>query len=233
MTYRRFIASPISDTLTDLTTTFTAYPIPSPTILFLAPEQFTSLWTAISTQARRSLVSGIAYRHKLSALSEGFVTKDSLWDRLVFDSARASIMGEGAGTVRAIIVAGKGLLDKSMSEARATMSVPIVHASSHPAVPAPMTASHPFDFQTFSLGLSDGQSGMHAGAPSVNLEAKILEINDQAVEAGGDPEGALYVRGPAVGQVLGEEVDEETEYRWLNTEERVRVQTNGCFKFFL
>lgn len=37
---------------------------------------------------------------------EGFITKQSLWDRLVFDGARVSVLGNGAGTVRAVIVSG-------------------------------------------------------------------------------------------------------------------------------
>ena len=44
----------------------------------------------------------------MAAISEGFTTKQSLWDRLVLDDARVSIMGTGAGTVRGIIVSGGG-----------------------------------------------------------------------------------------------------------------------------
>jgi hypothetical protein len=54
------------------------------------------------------------------------------------------------------------------------------------------------------------------------------------MRARADPEGVLHVRGPAVGkvEVLGEEAD-ESDREWLNTEERVRVQTNGCLKYLL
>lgn len=48
----------------------------------------------------------MAWRHKMSGIKEGFTTKQSLWDRLVFDGARVSVMGEGAGTVRGVIVSG-------------------------------------------------------------------------------------------------------------------------------
>lgn len=47
-----------------------------------------------------------AQRHKLANLNEGHITKDSLWDRLVYDGARASVFGEGAGTVRGAIISG-------------------------------------------------------------------------------------------------------------------------------
>jgi long-chain acyl-CoA synthetase len=45
-------------------------------------------------------------RHKKAGMAEGFVSKESLWDRLVFDSARAKVIGEGAGTLRSVIVSG-------------------------------------------------------------------------------------------------------------------------------
>ena len=38
--------------------------------------------------------------------AEGFITKESLWDRLVFDAARVKVLGEGAGTLRALIATG-------------------------------------------------------------------------------------------------------------------------------
>jgi long-chain acyl-CoA synthetase len=54
-------------------------------------------------------------RHKLAGVVEGFITKESLWDRLVFDNARIKILGEGAGTLRAVIVADGLSLNQSDS----------------------------------------------------------------------------------------------------------------------
>lgn len=84
------------------------YPIPSPTVLFVTPSHLTALATAIIEKAKNSsfLLYSLAWRHKLSGILEGFFTKQSLWDRLVFDGARVDVMGKGAGTVRSVIVSG-------------------------------------------------------------------------------------------------------------------------------
>ena len=47
-----------------------------------------------------------AHRHKLAGIAEGFISKDSLWDRLVFENARKTVMGNTAITVRGIVVTG-------------------------------------------------------------------------------------------------------------------------------
>jgi long-chain acyl-CoA synthetase len=46
----------------------------------------------------------------MAGVAEGFITKESLWDRLVFDNARIKVLGEGAGTLRGVIVAGGSFL---------------------------------------------------------------------------------------------------------------------------
>lgn len=85
----------------------TKLPIPSPTILFIKPPHLESLASSINEQARKStLLYTFAYRHKLSGVAEGFISADSLWDRLVFDGARAAVLGDTAKTVRGIVVSG-------------------------------------------------------------------------------------------------------------------------------
>lgn len=65
------------------------------------------LTSSIIEQAKSSgILYTIAWRHKLANMLEGFVTKQSLWDRLVFDRARVAVLGNGAGTVRAVVASG-------------------------------------------------------------------------------------------------------------------------------
>jgi long-chain acyl-CoA synthetase len=83
------------------------YPVPSPTIYFIRPAHLHALTSAILMNAHKSLLlHPLAWRHKLSGIRDGFITKDSLWDRLVFDGARAKVVGDGAGTIRSVIVSG-------------------------------------------------------------------------------------------------------------------------------
>jgi long-chain acyl-CoA synthetase len=83
------------------------YPIPSPTVIFIKPPHLVSMMDKILKAARKNFfLFPFAWRHKVAGVAEGFLTKDSLWDRLVFDAARASVIGDGAGTLRAVIVSG-------------------------------------------------------------------------------------------------------------------------------
>ena len=77
-------------------------------MLFIRPDHLRSLTDTILQEARKSswLLFNFAWRHKLAGILEGYMTKQSLWDRLVFDSARVKVMGKGAGTVRTVLVGG-------------------------------------------------------------------------------------------------------------------------------
>lgn len=88
-------------------TSGTQYPIPSSTVLFLRPEHLKVVTTDVIKQGARSwLLYPFAWRHKISGVSEGFVTKESLWDRVLFDGARSKVLGPTAATLRAVIVSG-------------------------------------------------------------------------------------------------------------------------------
>ncbi|KAF7796891.1 hypothetical protein EIP86_008076 [Pleurotus ostreatoroseus] len=217
------------------------YPVPSPTILFLKPFHLSKLTSSILETAKKSsfVLYSMAWRHKLSGIMEGFTTKQSLWDRLVFDGARVAVMGEGAGTVRGVIVSGGPLENQLLTPARIALSVPLVNTYTHPLVSGPVLASHPLDLQTFpneqpsssSKSAAENYTFTYvasAGPPAVNVEAKLIEIDEDAVENGGDPVGTLFIRGPSVGVPLGAE--EASEEVWATTEDRARVLPNGTFK---
>ena len=236
-----------------------SFPIPSPTIIFGKPSHLTSLSNTIIAEAKSSsLLYILAWRHKFASILDGFITKQSLWDRLVFDSARAKVMGKGAGTVRAIIISGGttyiyvgrliahllqlGALEATaLTPARIALSIPLVNSYTHPAVAGPVFASHPLDLQTFPH-VSPVQSATAAenyaftydcpvGPPTVNIESKLLGVNDEAIEKGSDPVGALVVRGPSVGKLLyADEPENDEDKGWVDTGDRARVMTNGTFK---
>ncbi|KAH9946257.1 acetyl-CoA synthetase-like protein [Epithele typhae] len=239
--------APVPSGLKDLRTS-AAHQTSSPTLLFIRPDHITSLSDTILQNARASswLLYNIAWRHKLAGILEGYMTKQSLWDRLVFDGARVKVMGKGAGTVRTVVVSG-GLLDaQALTPARVALSVPVIYAHVHPLVAGPVLASHALDLQTFPPTSPASPAGSAAdayaftylapvGPPSVNVEAKLTGVDDNAVEGGADPVGALYVRGPTVGRPLSVDVAEEEatpdELRgWRFTSERAIVAPNGTFK---
>ncbi|KIM48939.1 hypothetical protein M413DRAFT_438115 [Hebeloma cylindrosporum] len=205
------------------------YPIPSPTVIFLKPAHLNSMVNEIMASARKSwLLYPIAWRHKLAGVSEGFITNQSLWDRLVFDGARANVLGHAAATLRAVVVSGGHIANDVLTPARIALSVPLVNAFTHPLVAAPVLASHPLDLQD----IPSLKAAAHTGPPGVNVEVKLTGVNDDVVEAGGDPDGNLLVRGPPVGKQVGLEDYvhvAEAEDGWTPMEARARVLTNGAF----
>lgn len=117
-----------------------------------------------------------------------------------------------------------------MTPARIALSVPLVNCYHHALAAGPVLASHPLDLQDFSQ--HSGAVVAHVGPPSVNIETKLVDVEDERVERGADPVGILHVRGPSVGQLIGAVAlsDEELKEGWVKTEARATVQTNGSFQ---
>jgi long-chain acyl-CoA synthetase len=208
--------------------------LPPPTVFFLKPTHLEAVVDAIQSNAKKSFIFPLAWRHKLAAILEGYVTKESLWDRLVFDNARNTVLGEGTPSLRAVVVTGGAVSASQLTPARIALSVPLVIAHTHPLVSAPILASHPHDLQTFAV--TSRQEFAHVGPPTVNVEVKLVGVDDGRVEKGDDPEGVLHVRGPIVGRVISptDRLDAEeargTDEPWVSTEDRARVQANGVFR---
>lgn len=212
--------SDTADRLYDLNSAIKSYPMPSPTVLIMDAEHLRSLAEAIQSVAKHSWFYRFAYRHKLAGIIDGFVCRDSLWDRLVFDGARTEVLGaDAAGAMRNIIVAS-GYVEKSlMDRARVLLSLPIVNSFSHPKVASHIFATHPMDLQSFIE-----HDHQHVGAPGINVEVKLLNVEDEKVEAGADPEGQLLVRGPSVGN------GSQLENDWVNLGVKVQILKNGAFQ---
>lgn len=131
--------------------------------------------------------------------------------------------------------------NQALTPARVALSVPILIVHSHPQVSGPVLATHAFDVQSFpnetaSPGTSAADNYAFSylsavGAPSINLEAKLIAVDDASIEAGEDPVGRLMVRGPSVGVLLDVESKEgELEKGWFETGEKAKVLPNGTFK---
>ncbi|KAF8136305.1 hypothetical protein EV363DRAFT_1446732 [Boletus edulis] len=187
------------------------FPIPSPTVL--------------NHHSLSPLRGGTSWQDWLKA----FLTKESLWDRVLFDGAREYVMGPMAGTMKAIVVSGGPLPDEALTPARISLSVPLINAHIHGSTCGPMFATHAFDLQC--LPSAEGEQA-HIGAPSVNVEVKLVGVDDAAIVRGNDPKGEIAVRGPPVGTSLSENANSmETEDQgWVQTGEIARVMTNGAFK---
>jgi long-chain acyl-CoA synthetase len=75
--------------------------------MFIKPGHLTSIVSGIMSEAKKSwFLHPFAWRHKLAGVTDGFITNQSLWDQLVFDGARTRVIGNGAATLRAVVVSG-------------------------------------------------------------------------------------------------------------------------------
>jgi long-chain acyl-CoA synthetase len=115
----RLLVSTIDQLLTDMLSaatlesnvadilSVTKLSIPSPTILFIKAAHLQSLSSSVTTEAKKShFLYSFAHRHKLAGMAEGFITNDSLWDRMVFHAARLAALGDCANSIRTVIVSG-------------------------------------------------------------------------------------------------------------------------------
>ncbi|CAK5277771.1 unnamed protein product [Mycena citricolor] len=211
------------------------YPIPPASVLFVKPGHVQALVDAVSKESRKSFLYPFAWRHKMASMSEGFIAKDGLWDRLVFDAARAKAIGDGSNALRAIISSEGSIPANELAPSRISLSIPIINCYSHPLVAAPVLASHALDVQDLE---PDSTGPAHTGPPGINVEVKLVGVEDDRVESGENPSGILMVRGPPVGRLTSMEtsyVNIETgeEDGWIGTGLRMTVQTNGAFRLAL
>lgn len=128
-----------------------------------------------------------------------------------------------------------GLDASALTPARVALSVPFIYAEASPLVAGPILASHPLDLQIFDSSAKADQFSTVApvGPPSINVEVKLAGVDDAAVQAGADPLGELFVRGPPVGQWLGsntEQTGDDGEGEWISTGLTAQVLSNGTFK---
>ncbi|EJD05963.1 uncharacterized protein FOMMEDRAFT_119392 [Fomitiporia mediterranea MF3/22] len=206
---------------------------PALTITFLTPPQLNTIVSSILSLAEKSLFFSVAWRHKLSHLQHGFLSKENMWDNSFFVGPRKAILKGMANSLRAVVISGDVVNAKSLTPARLVLSVPVVNTHQHPLVAGPVFFSHPLDFQDFPAKSVTGNpefAGIaHVGPPSINVEAKLAGVDDAAIESGVDPIGEIVVRGPSV--TLPLEEDREIAPRsWVPLGEKGMAQSNGSFK---
>jgi long-chain acyl-CoA synthetase len=106
-----------------------------------------------------------------------------------------------------------------------------VFAYSNALSAGPVFATHPLDLQSFPPSEFDAYNAVApTGPPSANTEVKLVGVVDDIVEAGGDPDGELLIRGPAVGTPLGLDDELDNTDGWRKTGVKAKVASNGSFR---
>jgi long-chain acyl-CoA synthetase len=132
------------------------------------------------------------------------------------------------------------LENQALTPSRIALSTPLVNAYTHPLVAGPVFASHALDLQTFPAETTSSSSSAAdtyaftylapVGSPAINIEVKLVGVDDNAIEKGADPSGSLWLRGPSVGTLLDVEEAGGEDKGWVDAERKARVSPNGTFK---
>ncbi|PVG02165.1 acetyl-CoA synthetase-like protein [Serendipita vermifera] len=206
---------------------------PPPTLLFIAPKYLDLLTSKILAFSKKSLFFWLAWRHKHAGILRGYLVRDGIPDRYVFSPARELAFGRVLANLRAIAICGDVIDSSTILPARIALSVPLVFTYASPLSTGPVFASHPLDMQV-QEDVSKGANldpleikKAHCGPPLSNMEVKLATIHEEAVVAGADPDGELYIRGPGVGDPVP--IGMQLEDGWVDSGMTARVRTNGTF----
>jgi len=219
--------------VSDLISTANSSEAPAPTVFFGDASHAESITRDVLNEAKMtSPFFNLACRHKFYNLEEGHLANSSFWDRFIFNSARRHALGKSASVLRFMVIADP-VVNAGLLPIQVALSIPHVRILSHPAVCGPICASHALDLQSFpsEKGEGDDSSSSHVGPPSVNIEAKLVGIDDAAVEKKADPVGELIIRGPSIGETVptNDAITEVAKDGWMSIQRRALVRSNGTF----
>ncbi|KAI6130563.1 hypothetical protein EDD16DRAFT_1515656 [Pisolithus croceorrhizus] len=136
-----------------------------------------------------SWLYSFAWKHKLVAFAEGFLSKDSLWGHMVFDHAWEHVLGDMANALKDVIISGGPISSEVFMPAQIALSILMINVHVNPWV------------------LPSGHEPVHVGGPSINVEAKLKGVKGTYLEDNENPVREIVVCGPTVGVSIGEETE--------------------------
>ncbi|KAI6110367.1 hypothetical protein EDD16DRAFT_1810153 [Pisolithus croceorrhizus] len=97
------------------------HPIPYPMVFFIGLDHLEDLSSSILRHTGESWLYSFAWKHKLVAFAEGFLSKDSLWGRMVFDHAWEHVLGDMANALKDVIISGDCIVNPDDQRARKSL----------------------------------------------------------------------------------------------------------------
>ncbi|GAA6037168.1 hypothetical protein JCM8097_008768 [Rhodosporidiobolus ruineniae] len=182
----------------EITELFATKDAPPATLVF-APTKVLGqpLYTAILQQmlGDASFIVQYARNGKLRLLREGTVSKQTMWDSLLFKGIRKDL---NLTRLRALVLAGP--LEQSRLETfRVALGCPTLSTLEHPLLLAPLSAANMWDVQRLPppgvKGINGREKG-HVGPPGAGIEVK-LRGEEGDMEAGRF-RGEILVRTPTL-----------------------------------
>ncbi|KAL6727718.1 hypothetical protein Aduo_009571 [Ancylostoma duodenale] len=158
-----------------------------PTAFPVVPRLLNRLYGAIQSKVQNGnflvrMIYNIAYAKKLDLLKQGITTKESFWDKLVFNRIQEQLGGQ----VQIMATGSAPISEEVLQTCRIALGATIVEAYGQTECTAMATITWPGDW-----------TGGHCGgvAPCCNIKlADVPELNYFAK----DGKGEIMVRGPSV-----------------------------------
>lgn len=168
---------------------------------------------------------------KLAAMRQGTLGRQGpIWDR----SLSALRSSNGTDSLRAIVTfvtnPAEVLTQTELDHLRIYLGASIVQSLTHYMHPAPLTSSHPADFQVLPLAHSTGMA--HVGPPAANVQLKVLMNSDDENQYEGD----LVVGGPSlarISELVSPSKTSEDDWivqgseQWFRTGLKAKIERNG------
>lgn len=161
----------------------------------------------------------------LRNLDAGYVSREGVWDSLVWSSVRASVGGLAADA-RANIVVGP-VPESLLTPAAALFGLPLVRVTSSQWASGPVTATHFYDLQSPGGDIALPRPGgaiAPSGPPANNVEIVLKGVAEPWPETG-KVRGHVWVRGPSVLEIVGVTGNDG----WVDTGIDGGVLPNGTF----
>lgn len=161
----------------------------------------------------------------LRGLAAGHVSRDGLWNSLVWSNVRASVGGLAADA-RANIVVGP-VPESLLTPAAALFALPLMRVTSSQWASGPLTATHFYDLQSPGGDIAlprPGGAVAPAGPPANNVELLLKGVAEPWPETG-KAAGHVWARGPSVFEILGVTGPQG----WVDTGIDGGVLPNGTF----
>lgn len=161
----------------------------------------------------------------LQNLAAGHVSREGLWDSMVWSQVRASVGGLAA-EARVNIVVGS-VPESLLTPANALLALPLVRVSGSQWAAGPLTATHFYDLQSPGGEIAlprPGGAVAPSGPPANNVEILLKGTPEPWPEAGA-VNGKVWARGPSVLEIVG--VTDNSG--WVDTGLEGGVLPNGTF----
>jgi len=189
-----------------------------PMVPRLVNKMYDKIQAGVAGSKVKKFLMGMALNHKMKLLKQGIVTRDTIWDRLVFKKVQ-ELMG---GNVRLAITGAAPIAIDVLNFMRCALGVFFTEGYGQTEATAAISLSVPGDFFSGSVG-----------TPACCCQVKLVDVDDQNYAAASD-KGEVCVKGANVfkGYYKDEKKTKEAfdEDGWLHTGDIGMWLPNGSLK---